>query len=89
MMESAVADLALEAAEDRVVLEQVGQSGGVGDVVDGHELQGRVAGGGPDHVAADAPEPVDADLDGHMKPPMDICGEPRKYRLKYHELGNS
>ena len=55
-------NLALEAAEDGVVLEQVGQGLGVGDVVDRHELELGVARGGPEHVAADASETVDADL---------------------------
>ena len=59
-------DLAREAAEDRVVLEQVGERLRVGEVVDGDELEvgaGRV--GGAEDVAADAPEAVDADLHSH------------------------
>ena len=56
----ALGDLAREAAEDRVVLEQVGERAHVGDVVDGDELElGPGLVGGPEQVAPDAPEAVD------------------------------
>ena len=48
-------------AEDRVVLQQVGEGRGVGDVVDRDDLQvGLTEGRGPEDVAADPPEAVDA-----------------------------
>ncbi len=59
-------DLAGEAAEDRVVLEQVGERLRIGQVVDGDELEV-----GPsrmcraEDVAPDPPETVDADLHCH------------------------
>src|SRR5215211_6795500 len=59
-----VAQLAVEAAEGRVVLEQVGQGPVVGEVVDGDDLD-VLALGGPEVVAADAAEAVDPDADGH------------------------
>ena len=53
-------DLAREAAEDRVVLEQVGQRGGVREVVEGDEVEVGAGGvGGPEEVAADPAEAVD------------------------------
>ena len=63
-------DLAGEAAVHRVVLEQVAQGSRVGDVVDGHDLELRVAfHDGPYEEAADSSEPVDTDLDCHTKLP--------------------
>ncbi len=59
----AVGDLLLEVAEDGVVLEEVGQGGGGGEVVDGDEFDVRVAEGGAEDVASDAAEAVDAYLD--------------------------
>ena len=60
-------DVAREAAVDRVVLEQVGERLGVGDVVhrDEVELLGAHRLGGPHHVAPDPPEAVDADSNRH------------------------
>jgi hypothetical protein len=64
-----------EAAEDRVVLEQVGERLVVGEVVGADDLDvggaGRVGGlHGAVEVAADAAEAVDAHADGH-------CGAPQ------------
>ena len=59
-------DRARVRAEDRVVLEQVGERLRVGEVVDGDEVDvgaGRL--GGAEEVAADAAEAVDADAYGH------------------------
>jgi hypothetical protein len=57
-------DLAREAPEDRVVLEQVGQRLGVGEVVDRDELEfGARLVGGAKQVASDPAEAVDPDLD--------------------------
>ncbi len=57
---------AWEAPQDRVVLEQVGESAGVGDVVDGDEVEVRARGvGGAEEVASDPTEAVDADLHCH------------------------
>ena len=62
----AVGDLVLEVAEDGVVLEQVGQGGGGGEVVDGDEFDVRVAEGAAEDVASDAAEAVDAYLYCHI-----------------------
>jgi hypothetical protein len=60
-----------EAPEDRVVLEQVGQRAGVGDVVDGDELDVRARGvRRTEEIATDPAEAVDADLHCHeLNPP--------------------
>ncbi len=53
-------------AEDGVVLEQVGEGGGVGEVVDGDDLELGVAlARGAIDVASDPAEAVDANLDSH------------------------
>src|SRR6266853_2152069 len=52
-------------AEDGVVFQEVRESFGVGDVVDGHELNILVVERGAHDVATDAAETVDANLDGH------------------------
>ena len=59
-------DVGLQVAEDRVVLEQVGERLGVGQVVDGDDVDAAVVHGGAHDVAADAAEPVDPDFDGHL-----------------------
>src|SRR5581483_5995844 len=61
-----------EAPVDRVVLEQVGEGVRVGDVVDRHELERLLLEQhrGPQHVAPDASEPVDAHPHGHRRPPQ-------------------
>ncbi|MPM30687.1 hypothetical protein SDC9_77237 [bioreactor metagenome] len=62
-----VRDLAVEAAEDRVVLEQVGEGVVVGQVVDADDLDISAGGDqGSVEVTADAAETVDANLDGHV-----------------------
>ena len=58
----AVGDLLLEISEDGVVLEEVGQGGGSGEVVDGDELDVGVAQCGAEDVASDAAEAVDTYL---------------------------
>ena len=61
-------DLAREAPEDRVVLEQVGDHLGVDQVVDRDELEIRARlVRRAEQVPADAPEAVDAHLDCHWK----------------------
>ena len=58
--------VAVEATEDRVVLQQVGQGGVVGEVVDADDLDvGARRGGGAEEVAADAAEAVDPYADSH------------------------
>ena len=59
-------DFVLQVAEDGVVLEQVGERGGGGEVVDGDEFDVRVAERGAENVASDAAEAVDANLDCHV-----------------------
>src|SRR5512141_1816962 len=56
----------LEAAVHGVVLQEVGQGLRVGDVVHGHDLERGILVRGAEEVAADPPEPVDADFDGHI-----------------------
>ena len=58
----AVGDFVLEVAEDRVVLEQVGQGGRAGQVVDGNKFDLGIAERGAQNVAANAAEAVDANL---------------------------
>ena len=58
----AVGDLVWQVAEDGVVLEQVGQGGGGGEVVYGYEFDVWVAESAAEDVASDAAEAVDAYL---------------------------
>src|SRR5690606_23963414 len=60
-------DVAGEAAVDGVILEQVRQRGRVREVVDGDDVEvaGAALQDGAEDEAADAPEPVDPDLDSH------------------------
>src|SRR5262249_42108464 len=62
--------LVRQVAEDRVVLQEVGQGPRVGDVVDRHEVEVLVVERGAQDVASDAPETIDADTDCHEKPPI-------------------
>src|SRR5205823_15106795 len=92
-------DRDVQRAMDRIVLEQVGEGLGVGQVVDRDEFQGRIAQGRTQHGAPDASEPVDADADGHVSSliplPMTRCipgnnGFPERARVRgVHDLGNS
>ncbi|MNT64342.1 hypothetical protein D3C72_2022340 [compost metagenome] len=60
-------DRAFEAAVHAVVLEHVGQVVGFEQVVDGDDFDvGEVLDRAAQHVAPDAAEAVDADLDGHV-----------------------
>ena len=60
-------DLAGEPAQDRVVLQEVGERRVVGDVVDRDDVDVRVRlVRRPEEVAPDPPEAVDADLDCHV-----------------------
>jgi hypothetical protein len=55
-----------QAAQDAVVLQQVGERGVVGQVVDADDLDVRARGEHrPEEVAADTAEAVDANPDGH------------------------
>ena len=60
-------DVVLEVAEDGVVLEQVGEGGGGGEVVDGDEFDVGIAERGAEDIASDAAEAVDANLDCHVR----------------------
>ena len=60
-----VGDLVGQVAEDGVVLEQVGEGGGGGEVVDGDEFDVGVAKRGAEDVASDAAEAVDSYLNCH------------------------
>src|SRR6266478_4705576 len=59
-------NLMRKVAKDRVVLEQVGQRFGIGEIVDSYELEIRIMKRRPQHVAADTPEAVDTDFNGHV-----------------------
>ena len=58
-------DLVGQGAEHRVVLQQVRERRGAGEVVDGNEVDGLVTHRCTHDVAPDSPEPVDPDFDGH------------------------
>ena len=60
-----VGHMVVEVAEDGVVLEQMREGLGIGDVVDGYELDIFVIQRRAHDVASDAAEAVDAYLDGH------------------------
>ena len=62
----AVGDLVREVTEDGVVLEEMGQSGGGGEVVYGYEFDVRVADSAAEDVASDTAEAVDAYLYCHV-----------------------
>ncbi len=61
----AVAHLGLEDAEHRVVLQQVGEGLGIGNVVDGDDFDPRVLQGRAQEVPANAPETIDSNLNRH------------------------
>ena len=66
MLSSSYDDVLREPAEDRVVLQQVGEGLVVGQVVDADDLDvGARRESGAEEVAADAAEAVDANADGH------------------------
>ncbi len=65
----AAGDRGAQVAEHRVVLQQVRQRLGVGEVVDTHEIDVAVGQGRAHDVAPDSTEPVDAYSDGHVTPP--------------------
>ena len=60
-------DLPVVAPVHRVVLEQVRQGGGIGEIVDGNEVEvsDALLLGGAKHLAADAAEAVDAYANSH------------------------
>jgi hypothetical protein len=59
-------DVARQGPVHRVVLEEMGECLGIGEVVDGHELKpAAVLERGPQDVTTDAPKTVDTDLDCH------------------------
>src|SRR6185369_7197697 len=78
------ADVAFEAAMHAVVLQHVGKVLGLEQIVDADHLDVlEILDGGAEHHASDAPEAVDADLDGHvlllkgLKLAVVIAGLPR------------
>ena len=77
-----------KAAEDRIVLEEVGQRGGVGEVVDGDDLELGVAlPSGAVDVAADPAETGDFDLDGHRGSSLCRLGIPGRGGARhYHRV---
>ena len=64
----AVSHLSVQATQDRVVLQQVGQSRVVGEVVHRHDLDVCARGlDGSEEVAADAAKAIDTNADGHFR----------------------
>ena len=59
------ANLGFEDAENRVVLQQMSESLGVGNIVNSDDFDPRIIQGGAQKVSSDAPEPVDSNLDWH------------------------
>ena len=68
-------DGGLEIAKNGVVLEQVRERRGVGQVVDRHDLHRGVVHGRPEHQPSDPPEPVDPYPYGHCRP-LPIAARP-------------
>ena len=58
-------DFVRQVAEDRVVLEQVGQSLGIGEIVHGDEVEVLVGERGAENVASDASKSINANFYGH------------------------
>src|SRR5450759_80362 len=58
-------DFVRQVAEDRVVLEQVGQSLGIGKIVHGDEVEVLVGERGTENVASDASKSIYANFYGH------------------------
>jgi hypothetical protein len=55
----------VQIAEDGIVFKKMGESFGVGEVVDGNDLYIFVGERGAQYVAADAPETINANLYRH------------------------
>src|SRR5262249_18727688 len=71
-------DLRVKIAEHRVVLEQMSERGGVGQVVDRNEVDLPIAKRGAHDVAADSPEAVDAYPDCHVRlPSWPLVAQPK------------
>src|SRR5437879_11735978 len=62
-------DVTLKIAEDRVVLEEVGQGPRIRDVVDRDDLEVAPAQGGAVDIAPNAAKPIDANLHRHDASP--------------------
>src|ERR1700675_1465397 len=59
-------DLMGQISENRIVLQEMSQGLGIGQVVDGYELQVGVVERGTQNIASDAPEPVNPYFDCHV-----------------------
>ena len=57
----------LQIAQDRVILQQMGQRCWAGEVVHGHKFQARIVESGTQHVASDPAKAVDANFDCHVE----------------------
>ena len=73
-------DLVRQIAQDGVVFQQVGQSLGIGQIVDRHEFDIAVIERSSEHVAPDASESVDAYLDCHLASENLMYRSPGKLR---------
>jgi hypothetical protein len=62
-------DILLKDPQDGVVFEKMSQRFGIGNIVDGYELQARIMRRGSQKVSADPAEAVDSDFNCHFKPP--------------------
>ena len=59
-------DFIFQVAQDRVVLEQVGQRRGAGQVVDGNKIDLLIAKRGAQNIAANAAEAIDSNFNCHL-----------------------
>ena len=59
------AHVLMQRTKYRVVFRKVGESGGIGEIVNGDEFDFRIVQGGANDIAADAAEAVDTYFHGH------------------------
>jgi len=79
-------DVVAEIAENRVVLQQMGQGLRTGQIIDGYEIQLFVIQRGTKYVAADSAKSVDSNFDRHNTSWWN-CFAPAKPELPEHDCG--
>ena len=70
-----VGDFVLQVAEDGVVLEEMSERGGRGEVIYGDEFNLGIAEGGAEDITSDAAETVDTYFDCHVRLLLKVCCE--------------
>ena len=65
MLSAPAVILLRQVAEDGVVLQQMSESLGIGEIVDGNEVEVLVGERGAKNVASDAPKSINANFYGH------------------------